>query len=275
MIIWQEEGINIFMRIIVCIKQVPGSTKVAVDPKTGILIRDGKDVKMNPYDLYALEAAFQLKDLYKDVSITVLTMGPESATSILYEALYMGADDACFVSDRRFAGADVLATSYTLSQTLKLLEPFDLIIYGKQTTDGDTAQVGPETAEFLGIPHVSYVKEFIQVNKENITLMSAYDTYEEIVKIPFPCLITIEKDAFVPRLPSYRRKLTHINDKIKRVSLSQFEDQDPEHYGLSGSPTQVEEIFLPQHQQKFIKLEGSGKDLAEQIKDILKENNYI
>lgn len=263
------------MKIVVCIKQVPGSTKVNVDPKTGILIRDGKDVKMNPYDLYALEAAFQLKDLDENTEITVVTMGPPSATAVLKEALYMGADKALLVSDRRFAGADVLATSYTLAQTLKTLEPFDLVIFGKQTTDGDTAQVGPETAEFLNIPHISYVNDLKVKDTNKIELISVYDTYEEKVEVILPCLITIEKDAFVPRLPSYRRRLKHINDQVQMLSLSHFMDQDPIHYGLSGSPTQVEEIFPPKHEQVTKKLIGSSKDMAKEMAAILQENSYL
>ena len=263
------------MKIIVCIKQVPGSTKVNIDPKTGILIRDGKDVKMNPYDLYALEAAFQIKDQDPNTEITVVTMGPGSATAVLKEALYMGADHAVLVSDRRFAGSDVLATSYTLSQTLKTLLPFDLIVFGKQTTDGDTAQVGPETAEFLGIPHVSYVNHIDIKDDKQKVFTSVYDTYEEKVAVTGPCLITIEKDAFVPRLPSYRRKLMHINDAIKTLSLSHFNDQDPMHYGLSGSPTQVEEIFPPKHEQSTMRISGHPKEIAKQMAQLLKESSYL
>ncbi len=263
------------IKIVVCIKQVPGSTKVNLDSKTGTLIRDGKDVKMNPYDLYALEAAFQIKDKYPKTNITVVTMGPLSATAVLKEALYMGADDALLVSDRRFAGSDVLATSYTLSQSLNTLKPFDLLLFGKQTTDGDTAQVGPETAEFLGIPHVSYVNEILSLTDNMIRLRSIYDTYEETVEVDFPCLITIEKEANVPRLPSYKRKMKHEKDTIPMLSLSQFEDQDPIHYGLSGSPTQVEEIFPPKHEQVSIKLSGNADELAKKLAAILVENSYI
>jgi electron transfer flavoprotein beta subunit len=142
------------INITTCIKQVPGTTKVDVDPETGVLIRDGIESKMNPYDLYALETALQIKAT-QDATITVISMGPPQATEIIKEAYMMGADDGLLLSDRKFAGADVLSTAYTLSQGIITKGMPDLIVCGKQTTDGDTAQVGPEMAEFLGIPHVA------------------------------------------------------------------------------------------------------------------------
>lgn len=263
------------MKIITCIKQVPASSNVQVDPKTGVLIRDGNNVKMNPYDLYALETAYQIKGLVKDVSIHSITMGPASATHVLREALFMGSDEATLISDRRFAGADVLATSYTLSQLVKHIGDFDLIICGKQTTDGDTAQVGPEMAEFLSIPHVPYVKEIVEVKKHSIVLKSGYDAYDEMVEVSFPCLITVDKDANVPRLPSYRRKLKFIDYKINRVSLKNLKDQNPDHYGLNGSPTQVDEIFPPQKRTEAIQIDGNPDELAKKLVEILKESRFL
>jgi lactate dehydrogenase (NAD+,ferredoxin) subunit LctB len=243
------------MKIITCIKQVPASSNVEVDPKTGVLIRDGNNVKMNPYDLYALETAFHIKQNNNDINIHAITMGPPSATTVLKEALYMGADDATLITDRRFAGADVLATSYTLSQLVRHINHYDLIICGKQTTDGDTAQVGPEIAEFLHIPHVPYVKEIVEVKEKSVIVISGYDLYDEKVEITYPCLITVEKDSYVPRLPSFKRKEAYISYKIPMMALKDLEDKDPEHYGLSGSPTQVEEIFPPNKEknQKWLK----------------------
>jgi len=263
------------MKIITCIKQVPASSNVQVDPKTGVLIRDGNNVKMNPFDLYALETAYFIKNGNPETKIHSITMGPPSATSVLKEALYMGSDEATLISDRRFAGADVLATSYTLSQLITHIKDYDLIICGKQTTDGDTAQVGPEIAEFLSIPHVPYVKEIIQVKARSIIVKSAYDHHDEIVEIKFPCLITVDKGVNVPRLPSYRRKLVMDAYKINMISLKDLEDKNPDHYGLSGSPTQVDEIFPPIKRTEAIQLKGTSKQLSKQLFDILKESKFI
>ena len=263
------------MKIITCIKQVPASSNVQVDPKTGVLIRDGNNVKMNPFDLYALETAYGIKNGNPKVKIHSITMGPPSAEAALKEALYMGSDEATLVSDRRFAGADVLATSFTLSQLITHIKDYDLIICGKQTTDGDTAQVGPEIAEFLGIPHVPYVKEVIQINSSFITVKSSYDHHDEIVEVKFPCLITVDKGVNVPRLPSYRRKLVMEPYQINRVSLKGLADQNPDHYGLNGSPTQVDEIFPPVKRTEAVQLKGTSKELSKQLFDILKESKFI
>lgn len=263
------------MNIITCIKQVPASSEVAVDPKTGVLIRDGNNVKMNPYDLYAIEAACQIKASTIDGNIHAITMGPPAAMSVLKEALYMGADEATLVSDRRFAGADVLATAYTLSQLIHHLGSYDLIVCGKQTTDGDTAQVGPEIAECLGIPHVSYVKEVIAIDKTMIRVVSSHDAYDEVVEVLLPCLITIEKGFAVPRLPSFRRRRKLDDVPINTITLGHLEDPDPAHYGLEGSPTQVEKIFPPEKRTGSIKLEGTRDKLAQDILNILKEGKHL
>jgi electron transfer flavoprotein beta subunit len=263
------------MKIITCIKQVPASSNVQVDPKTGVLIRDGNNVKMNPFDLFALETAFEIKHMNQNTTIHSITMGPPSATSVLYEALYMGSDDATLISDRRFAGADVLATSYTLSQLVTHINNFDLIICGKQTTDGDTAQVGPEMAEFLNIPHVPYVKEIVEVKEKSMIIRSAYDNYDELVEVSYPCLITVDKDANVPRLPSYKRKVQLRDYKIQMISLKDLKDQDPDNYGLNGSPTQVDEIFPPEKRTEAILVEGNHKKLAKEMFNILKESRFL
>ena len=158
------------MEILVCIKQVPGSNKVEVDPVTGVLKRDGADSKMNPYDLYALEVGLELREQYGG-KVSVLTMGPPQAKAVLYEAFAMGADEGALITDRKFGGADVLATSYTLSQGIKKFGKFDLILCGLQTTDGDTAQVGPEVSETLGIPCVCNVSAIGAVKAGGITVM--------------------------------------------------------------------------------------------------------
>ena len=263
------------MKIVTCIKQVPASSKVDVDPVTGVLIRDGFNVKMNPYDLYALEASFQIKALNNNCEIHAVTMGPSSAKQILEEALYMGSDKATLISDRRFAGADVLATSYTLSQLIRHIGDYDVVICGKQTTDGDTAQVGPEIAEFLNIPHVPYVVEILDITETSILVKSAFDEHEEINEVKFPCLLTVEKGHLIPRLPSYKRKVIMKDAIIETVTLSHLDDNNPDHYGLNGSPTQVEEIFPPQKRRDSIRFEGNQKELAKSLLDILKENKYV
>jgi electron transfer flavoprotein beta subunit len=263
------------MKIIACIKQVPASSNVQVDPETGVLIRDGNNVKMNPYDLYALETAYQVKKMTGECNIHSVTMGPPSSKSVLEESLYMGSDDATLISDRRFAGADVLATAYTLSQLIEHIHDYELVICGKQTTDGDTAQVGPEIAEFLSIPHVPYVKEIIEVKEKSIIVRSAYDDYDELVEVYFPCLITVEKGNNIPRLPSYKRRMKKLDYKIKTVTLSNLKDKNPENYGLNGSPTQVDEIFPPLKRTDSIKVEGSPTKLAKSIIEILEESRFL
>ncbi len=266
--------LEVFMKIITCIKQVPASSKVEIDPKTGVLVRDGSNVKMNPFDLFALESSFHLKEKSAG-SVHAITMGPFSATSVLKEALYMGADEATLISDRRFAGADVLATSYTLFQLIKSIGDYDVIVCGKQTTDGDTAQVGPEVAEFLKIPHVPYVKEIIEVKEKSLVLYSAYDDYDEIVEVKLPCLITIEKDANTPRLPSFKRKQIVKDYQINLKSLKDLEDENPSNYGLTGSPTQVEEMFPPRKKTETELIELNNQDSANKIIEILKESRYM
>lgn len=262
------------MRIITCIKQVPASSNVEVDPDTGVLIRDGNNVKMNPYDLYALEAGFTIKAM-QDGHVHALTMGPPSAKTVLEEALYMGADDATLLSDRAFAGADVLATAYTLSQVIEYIKTYDVVITGKQTTDGDTAQVGPEIAEFLNIPHVPYVKEIIEVTEHTLTLRSGYDYYDEIVTVKTPCLITVDKAINVPRLPSYKRSVAFKNYKIPMVTLNALNDQDKNHYGLNGSPTQVEEIFPPSSEVETKIIKTNKQEASKALLNILKERKFI
>ncbi len=233
------------MDILVCIKQVPGTTQVEVDEKTGVLKRDGVASKMNPYDLYAIETALQLKETY-GATIHVLSMGPPQAESVIREAFMMGADKGALLSDRKFAGADVLATSYTLAQGIKKIATPDLIICGKMTTDGDTAQVGPEIAEFLEIPHVANVCKINDLSKKDITLEMDMPHSIEVVKVQFPCLITVEKGIFQPRLPSFKRKVATADYKVPHLGLADMEDSDEGKYGLNGSPTQVKRIFPPE-----------------------------
>ncbi len=252
------------MRIVTCIKQVPGSSEVNVDPVTGVLIRDGSNSKMNPYDLYAIETAVRIKE-DTEATISAITMGPPSATTILNEALWMGCDEATLLTDRKFAGADVVATAYTISQGIVALGDFDLIICGKQTTDGDTAQVGPEVAEYLKIPHIAYVDKIIEVKEHSIIVSTSLDKTVEVWEVKFPCLITVEKGIYTPRLPSYKRGLLFKNYQIKMMSLKDMRDLDENRYGLKGSPTQVEKMFPPTKNTDKEIWKGKEKDLAKQL----------
>jgi len=262
------------MEIIVCIKQVPGTSKVQVDPVTGVLIRDGIDTKMNPYDLFALETAIRLKEQHGG-HVKVISMGPKQALEVIKEAFMMGADDGLLVSDRKFAGADVLATSYTLSQGIRKMGDFDIILTGKQTTDGDTAQVGPEIAEYLEIPHIANVLKILGVTDKDITVeMDMPDTIE-VAKIKFPCLLSVEKDIFQPRLPSFKRKIETKDKEIKIICLNDMEDKNEKRYGLSGSPTQVERIFPPDENVDKEIWEGTGEELADRLSEKLKELKFI
>ncbi|ERJ11725.1 electron transfer flavoprotein subunit beta/FixA family protein [Haloplasma contractile] len=263
------------MKIMTCIKQVPASNQVKVDQETGVLIRDGNNTKMNPYDLYAIETALQIKERANQAVVTSISMGPPSAKQVLTEALWMGSDDAVLVSDRKFAGADVVATSYTLSQAIASQGDVDLIICGKQTTDGDTAQVGPEMAEYLNIPHIPYVNEVIEINDQSIIVKSHYDQHEEIVEVTFPCLITVDKGIYTPRLPSYLRGKQFESYEIKTISMKDFDDQNESRYGLKGSPTQVERIFPPSEHTEHEKWIGSFHETSDQLYEKLKELKFI
>jgi electron transfer flavoprotein beta subunit len=262
------------MEILTCIKQVPGTSEVEVDEKTGVLKRDGVDSKMNPYDLYALETALRIKK-EKGATLKVITMGPPQAKQIIEESFMMGVDEGVIVSDRKFAGADVLATSYTLSQGIKKIGNPDLIICGKQTTDGDTAQVGPEIAEFLNIPHVTNVTKIIEVKDKSIVVEVDMPNTLEVCEVEYPCLITVEKNIFQPRLPSFKLKLKTKNREIPMYSLADFEDKNENNYGLNGSPTQVLRIFPPTSNNEKEVLRGSTEEVTDILVGKLKELKLV
>ncbi|QZY53741.1 electron transfer flavoprotein subunit beta/FixA family protein [Crassaminicella profunda] len=261
------------MKIVVCIKQVPGTTEVEVDEKTGVLKRDGIDSKMNPYDLYAIETAVKIKE-EKGAKVTAISMGPPQAAEIIKEAYMMGVDEGALITDRKFAGADVLATSYTIAQGVKKTGNPDLVICGKMTTDGDTAQVGPEMAEFLGMPHVANVLRIIEIKEKSIIVEMDMPNTVEIAEISYPCLITVEKGIFQPRLPSFKLKLATKDKEIPFFSLKDFEDQDEKKYGLNGSPTQVKRIFPPASNTDHEIWKGSGVELTDKLFNKLKELKF-
>ncbi len=261
------------MRILVCIKQVPGTNKVQIDPQTGTLMRSGVESKLNPYDSYALETALRIsKEL--DGEVVCLTMGPPSAEDILKEAYMMGVDEAYLLTDRRFAGADVLATSRTLALGIKKIGRFDLIICGRQTTDGDTAQVGPAIAEHLGIPHVSWVSRIAEADTDGITVCEDMMEFVATVRLPYPCLITVEKGIFQPRLPSYVLWKANADKEIVRFSAADI-GGDPSGFGLEGSPTQVERIFPPDSNEEALVMTGTPEELSEVLFSTIREKRLI
>jgi electron transfer flavoprotein beta subunit len=266
------EGKN--MNILVCIKQVPGTTKVEVDEKTGVLKRDGVDSKMNPFDLYALETALKIRE-EKGGKISVISMGPPQAAEVIREAYMMGVDEGALVTDRKFAGADVLATSYTISQGVRKMGSFDLILCGKQTTDGDTAQVGPEMAEYLGIPHIANVVKIIKINDKSMVVEMDMPNTTEVAEIQFPCLLTVEKNIFQPRLPSFKKKLETKEREVKMITLNDFEDKNEKKYGLNGSPTNVERIFPPTPNTDRETWNGNGDEIADKLSDKLKQLKFV
>lgn len=262
------------MDIIVCIKQVPGTTEVEIDEKTGVLKRSGIESKMNPYDLYALETALKIKEKYNG-KIKVLSMGPPQAKSVIKEAYMMGADEGYLLSDMKFAGADCLATSYTLAQGIGKMGNFDLIICGKQTTDGDTAQVGPELAEQLDISHTANVRKILEVNHNEITVEIDMQDFIQVAKIKLPCLITVEKNIYQPRLPSYKKKIATRGRKISLLSSETFESKAIPRFGLDGSPTKVERVFPPETKKFKETWAGDGKELSERLTKKLAELKFI
>lgn len=262
------------MNIVVCIKQVPASSDVKIDPITGVLIRDGNNTKMNPYDLYGIETALQIKEK-NGATVKTITMGPPPAKAVLQESLWMGCDAGMLITDRKFGGADVVATAYTISQGVRKMGEFDLIICGKQTTDGDTAQVGPEMAEYLGIPHVSYVDEVLEVKEKSIVVKVTMDRTVEVLEVNYPCLITVDKGNLSPRLPSYKRGKTLQNVEIPMITFADIDDKDETHYGLKGSPTQVEKMFPPTRNTNKVILSGTSEEQVRQLTNVLSEGKYF
>ena len=255
-------------------KQVPAGTKVDIDPETGAMKRLSGETRTNPYDLFALEAALQLREKVGG-SVTVLTMGPPQAEEMRRDAYTMGADDAVILSDRKFAGADVLATSYALSQGITAIGDIDLIICGKQTTDGDTAQVGPAIAEHLGIPHAAWVSEIVDADSESIQVKQDLVSVSQTSKIPYPCLITVDKDMCVPRLPSYLLQKQSKDRPVKIMAFEDMADQNLSKYGLVGSPTAVEKMFAPPEVEKQVYFDGDAKEKTKQLFDVLVNKKVI
>jgi electron transfer flavoprotein beta subunit len=257
------------LKIIVCIKQVPDTAEVRINPETNTLIREGVPSIINPYDLHALEAGLEIRDEFGG-KVTVLTMGPPQAESALREAISLGADDAVLLTDKTFAGSDTLATSYTLASAIKKIGA-DIIFCGKQAIDGDTAQVGPEVAEFLNIPHIAYVKKIEKVKDDYIRVHRLMDEGYDIVESSIPVLLTVVKELNVPRLPSLKGKMVAKKAEIRKMGWADL-DVDKNSLGLKGSPTQVKNIFAPKVRSDRKIFKGSSE---EQVNALIEELRKI
>lgn len=257
------------MNIVVCIKQVPGTTKVKIDPQTSTLVREGIENIVNPFDTYALEEGVRLKERYGG-KVTAISMGPRQAEEVLREAIALGADEAILLSDRAFAGADTLATSYTLARAIDKLEPPHLIICGKQTIDGDTGQVGPELAEMLGIPFVAYVSKIEDIDNGYMRVQRMIEEGHEVIEVPLPGVITVVKEINIPRLPSLRG-LAKAKSAVIPVWTVQELGVDKNMVGLPGSATRVIKIFFPQrvHHGEILRgeLESQVESLISKLRD--------
>ncbi|MCX5694439.1 MAG: electron transfer flavoprotein subunit beta/FixA family protein [Candidatus Omnitrophica bacterium] len=257
------------MNIIVCIKQVPETTEVRINPETNTLMREGVKSIINPFDMYAIEEAVRLKERFGG-KVTVVTMGPPQADSALREAISMGADEGYLVCDRAFAGSDTWATSYTLAGAIKKLGTFDLIICGKQASDGDTAQVGPGISTHLNIPQVTYVKKVEEATDKSMRLERMLEEGYEIIETPLPALLTVVKEINEPRIPSLKGLMRAKSAKITMLTQKELE-LDPQQIGLCGSPTQVVKIFTPTPRVGGQVLKGEVADIAKQLVELIKD----
>ncbi len=258
------------MHIVVCLKQVPETQNIRIDPETHTLVRQGVASILNPFDYFALEAALKIKDERESVKVTAITMGPPQAKDVLIDALSRGADDAILISDRAFAGADTWATSFTLAAAIKKLEPVDLIICGKQAIDGDTAQVGPELATILNWPYATYVKNVEFLDNSTLKITRQTDEGYAVWKLPLPALLTILKDVGDPRPRSYKCTLRARKYDIPTWGVTDL-NLDENQVGLKGSFTQVIKVFSPERRKDKLILEGSVDELVEQLYSWLKE----
>ncbi len=264
------------MHIIVCIKQTPATANIQIDPKTGTLKREGMAAAINPFDVYAIEEAVRIKEKLPNTTVSVLTMGPPQAEEALRDAVARGCDDAYHVTDRAFAGADTWATSYTLQMAIKKIaeekKPFDLILCGKQTNDGDTGHVGPGIAAWLGIPNAAYVGKIDEIQEGSITVRRMMEDGYDILEMPTPCLISVVKEINEPRLPGLKGKLA-----AKKIVVTKWDaaaiKADKANIGLSGSPTIVAKSFNPPPRKGGERIEGAtaeekAKKLIARMKEL-------
>jgi electron transfer flavoprotein beta subunit len=263
------------MNILVCIKQVPDTTEIRIDPVTNTLIRDGVPSIVNTFDTYALELAARLKETHGG-KVTVISMGPEQAKNALKECLAVGGDQAFLLSDRAFGGSDTLATSYVLSRAVAALEAtegmFDVIFCGKQAIDGDTAQVGPELAEHLGRGQATYIVDIVENLPDEILVRREADNGYQIVAVKKPAVLTVTKPNFEPRYATVRSKMAANRAAIPVLTSADI-DIDLTRCGLRNSPTKVSKTFTPKMSKTCIPVTGDSPQavaacLARHLSDI-------
>jgi len=263
------------LHIVVPIKPVPDIEKVRFDVERGVVDRSSASLDINPPDLHALEAALRIKEKIGGI-VTVIAMAPPHGENALRDAIARGADRAILLTDRRFAGADTLATSYTLASAIKKLSPFDLVICGEKSTDGDTGQVGPEIAEHLGIPHVAYVVKIKDVDDKKITVVSDLGDFYCEVELQFPALLTVTKDVNTPRQPKLSNLIKAKRAKIEIWNADTLSDiADMKRFGLEGSPTRVIKIEIPRNITQRKGIIFSDPNAVEKIIEILEQNNIL
>ena len=253
------------MKIIVCIKQVPDTTSVRMDPETLTLIREGVPSIINPFDAYAIEEGLRLKEKHGG-TVTVITMGPPQAASALREAIALGVDEGVHLCDAAFKGSDTLATSYDLAQGIRKLGAFDLILCGKQASDGDTAQVGPGIAVQLDLPQAICVRKIVEVQDGRLTVERSMEEGYDLVETPLPALLTVTKEINEPRLPSLKGKMRAKKAALRTMSAAEM-DADPARIGLDGSPTWVEKVFPPPQRGAGRMLQGEPEEQVGQLLD--------
>lgn len=259
------------MKIIVCIKQVPNTKEIRIDPETGTMIRKGVPSIINPDDKHALEAALAIKDATHDVKVTVLSMGPMQAKEALVECLCMGADEAILLSDRAFGGADTWATANTLASAIRKLGEFDLIICGQQAIDGDTAQVGPQLADKLLIPQITYAQALSIEGRTLIVERQMEDGWQKI-KTSLPALITATRKLNSPRFMNIRDivEVTQTDDPVRVMGLDDLQIS-PDETGLKGSPTRVKSSFSPSTGSEVKWISGSSSEMSAELISVLQE----
>ncbi len=259
------------MNIVVCLKQVPDTTVVKIDPVKGTLIREGVPSIINPEDKHALEAALQIKEK-NGAHITVISMGPPQAKEALREALCMGADEAILLTDRAFGGADTLATSKTLAAAIKTLD-YDIIFGGRQAIDGDTAQVGPEIAEHLEIPQVTYVQD-VEFDGNDLIVNRALEDGYELIKVQTPCLLTAIEELNHPRYMNARLIFDTSNKEVKVMTSADL-DVEANEIGLNGSPTKVKKSMTKEAKGAGEIVKDSVPEAVSYVLSKLKEKHYI
>ena len=262
------------MHFVVCIKQVPDTHDVKINPETNTLMREGVEAIINPFDMYAIEEALRLRDRMGG-TVTALTMGPPQAEAALREAIAMGVNDGILVSDRAFAGSDTWATSYTLSKALEKIGDYSVILFGKQASDGDTAQVGPGVATHLDLPQITYVRKVEELEETRIVAERLLESGYEAIESPLPCILTVVKEINEPRLPSLKGKMAARKAEIVTWGAADIE-ADPDKLGLDGSPTKVVKIFTPPAREGGEMLEGDPNEiailLADKLRDVIIES---